>query len=67
VEVIENGTIVVDHDGNIAAVGTEEELSKAEPFRTATYDVDIDATGKVVMPGTCELPLLPFTGWDVLG
>jgi imidazolonepropionase len=54
VEVIENGTIVVDHDGNIAAVGTEEELSKAEPFRTATYDVDIDATGKVVMPGLVD-------------
>merc|ERR1712000_594645 len=54
VEVIENGTIIVDHDGNIAAVGTEEELSKAEAFRSATYDVDIDATGKVVLPGLVD-------------
>jgi hypothetical protein len=50
VEVIENGTIIVDQEGNIAAVGTEAELSEA--FRSATFDIDIDATGKVVLPGT---------------
>jgi hypothetical protein len=50
VEVIENGTIIVDHEGNIAAVGTEAELSEA--FRSATFATDIDATGKVVLPGT---------------
>lgn len=59
---IENGTIIVDHDGNIAAVGTEEELSKAEAFRSAIYDVDIDATGKVVLPGTSD-PLPTTLSW----
>jgi len=54
VEVIENGTIIVGHDGNIAAVGTDEELSREEAFRTATYEVDLDATGKVVLPGLVD-------------
>lgn len=49
VEIIENGSIIVGQDGNIVAVGREEELSKT--YATATFDVDIDATGKVVLPG----------------
>ena len=47
--VIQNGAIVINHKGLIEAVGTEEELK--EKFASASFETDIDASGKVVLPG----------------
>jgi len=47
--IIEKGTIIVGTDGMIVDVGTEEELSAK--YKDSTFDKDIDATGKSVVPG----------------
>lgn len=54
--IIPEGTIVVNHNGLIEAVGPESDLN--QQFANATFDVDIDATGKVVGPGTFDKDLL---------
>ena len=50
VHVIEDGTIVVNNEGLIEAVGSDAEINKR--FANCTFDLDIDASGKVVVPGT---------------
>ncbi|KAL6054226.1 putative imidazolonepropionase [Balamuthia mandrillaris] len=52
VSVIENGTVIVNHEGLIEAVGTDQELQ--EQFKDATFDLDVDATGQVVLPGLVD-------------
>ena len=53
VDIIENATMIIGHDGLIAAVGTEEHISKQ--FADATFETDIDATGKAVIPGALRV------------
>jgi len=50
--IVENGTIVVDAEGNIEAVGPAQEL--AERYKDAKFEVDIDATNKCVVPGLVD-------------
>jgi len=49
IHIIDEGTVVVNNKGLIEAVGPEKDLNQR--FANATFDVDIDATGKVVLPG----------------
>ncbi|ORY48198.1 imidazolonepropionase [Rhizoclosmatium globosum] len=49
-----NASIVVAHDGKIAAVGTEEELLKLDWYKTATFEKDVNAEGKSILPGFCD-------------
>lgn len=48
-EIIENGTVIVNHDGFIVDVGKDSEL--ASKYATSTFQTDMDATGKSVVPG----------------
>jgi len=48
-EIIEHGSMIVGHDGRIVAVGPEAEL--AQQFAHATFETDVDATNKCVLPG----------------
>lgn len=52
VAIIPNGTIIVGHDGLIADVGPDAEL--AERHRDATFEVDMDGSGKCVLPGLVD-------------
>lgn len=49
IEVIENGTIIVDKNGIIVDVGKDSELSTK--YSNAQFKLDLDATGKSVVPG----------------
>ncbi|KAI8614294.1 hypothetical protein BC830DRAFT_1169557 [Chytriomyces sp. MP71] len=49
--ILAKATVVVGSDGKIAAVDTEAALSKLDWYQTATFDLDVDATGKAVLPG----------------
>jgi len=49
IHIIDEGTIVVNNKGLIEAIGPEKDFNQR--FANATFDVDIDATGKVVLPG----------------
>eukprot|EP00760_Papus_ankaliazontas_P038581 PhM_4_TR9197/c0_g1_i1/m.16020/K01468/hutI, AMDHD1; imidazolonepropionase len=54
VEVIRNnGCVVVGHDGLIAAVGTNETVAAQLPCG-ATFAVNLDGTGKCVIPGLVD-------------
>jgi hypothetical protein len=54
IEIIEDGTVVIGHDGRIKLVGTDAQVQKALE-KDATFEHRIDATGKAVIPG-----LFPF-------
>ncbi|KAL0488084.1 imidazolonepropionase, partial [Acrasis kona] len=53
VEIIEDGCIIIGTDGLIVAVGTTADLEKAYP-NSNTFETDIDATGKSVIPGLVD-------------
>jgi imidazolonepropionase len=62
VALIPNGTIVVNMEsGLIEAVGPEQELS--EKYATTNFTVDIDATGKSVLPGKFQIELFTSLGF----
>ncbi|PRP86997.1 hypothetical protein PROFUN_04979 [Planoprotostelium fungivorum] len=46
---IENATVIVGSDGTIIDVGPEEVLSNK--YKDFTFETDIDATGKSIIPG----------------
>ena len=52
VDVITNGTLIVGHDGNIVAVGAHDALSKQ--FPDASFQFDVDAHGKTIVPGLVD-------------
>lgn len=58
--VIEKGTIIVNQDGIIEAVGSDEEISKK--FPGAIFEQDIDGKGKSVLPGLVDAHTHPV--WD---
>eukprot|EP01133_Synstelium_polycarpum_P019968 gene19968-23929_t len=49
VEIIENGSLIVDNSGIIVDVGTETEIM--ERHANDSYDEVIDCTGRAVLPG----------------
>jgi imidazolonepropionase-like amidohydrolase len=53
IAIIRNGTIVIGHDGTIVAVGPDEALQAT--FATSTFENDVNATGKCVLPGSDHL------------
>mmetsp|Transcript_40762 Transcript_40762/g.102609 ORF Transcript_40762/g.102609 Transcript_40762/m.102609 type:complete len:448 (+) Transcript_40762:147-1490(+) len=50
--VIENGSLIVDLNGCIAAVGAADEIDKH--FENASFDEDIDASGMTLLPGLVD-------------
>jgi len=62
VALIENGTVVVNNQGVIEAIGKEEDLRSR--FASAHFDTDIDATGKVVLPGLVDAHTHPVWAGD---
>jgi imidazolonepropionase len=54
VKIIENGGMVIGHDGFIVAAAAEADIDGDERFANATFDSIVDATGKSVVPGFCD-------------
>jgi imidazolonepropionase len=52
IEIIKNGTLIIDNDGLISDIGTEDILSNK--YQGAKFDLDVDATGKSVIPGLVD-------------
>jgi imidazolonepropionase len=59
---LENGTILIDHEGLIAVVDKEENLLQEAWYREATFEKDIDAAGMSVIPGLVDSHTHPI--WD---
>eukprot|EP00033_Pygsuia_biforma_P002543 GCRY01002814.1.p1 GENE.GCRY01002814.1~~GCRY01002814.1.p1 ORF type:complete len:451 (+),score=44.99 GCRY01002814.1:80-1354(+) len=62
VEIIENGAIVVDTNGIIEAVGKTSDI--LEQYKSVSFDKDIDATGKSVIPGLVDCHTHPVWSGD---
>jgi imidazolonepropionase len=52
VAIIKNGSIIINDDGRIVDVGSTNELDAK--YQDATFELDIDATGKSVIPGLVD-------------
>ena len=62
--VIPNGTVIIGNDGKIAAVGREEEIALQAEFSQASFEHDVDAAGKVVLPGFVDAHTHPIFAGD---
>eukprot|EP01083_Nonionella_stella_P071048 190564_1 len=62
VEIIENGSMVIGPDGNILAVGSDAEIMAK--FSEASFETEIDASGKVILPGLCDAHTHPVWSGD---
>lgn len=51
-EIIEDGSVVVGHDGRIVAVGSTKQV--LDQVRGKTFDREIDCTGQSVIPGLID-------------
>ena len=51
-EIIENGTLLVDFDGKIADLGEHEEVCKRH--ENASFEEDIDCSSLCILPGFCD-------------
>ncbi|KAL6490514.1 hypothetical protein MHYP_G00008590 [Metynnis hypsauchen] len=60
--VIENGSVVIGHDGQIKAVGSADSIESR--FRDAVFDKVIDATGMCVLPGLIDAHTHPVWAGD---
>ncbi|KAK8816492.1 hypothetical protein WA556_001436, partial [Blastocystis sp. ATCC 50177/Nand II] len=60
--VLNDASIIVDNDGIIAAVGPSSEIS--EKFKDATFEKEIDATGRCVIPGLVDCHTHPVYAGD---
>lgn len=63
VEVVNDGTLVVGHDGKIVFAGPASEVEKQLPAG-ATFERDMDCTGKAVIPGFCDAHTHPVWSGD---
>ena len=50
--IIENGSVVVNNEGNIEAVGPADEV--ANKYQQSSFQTDIDASGMCVLPGLVD-------------
>ena len=62
IEVVNNGSIVVDENGIIVAVGPAAEIS--EQFKDSHFEKEIDATGCCVVPGLVDAHTHPVFAGD---
>eukprot|EP01119_Soliformovum_irregulare_P016125 TRINITY_DN4631_c0_g2_i1.p1 TRINITY_DN4631_c0_g2~~TRINITY_DN4631_c0_g2_i1.p1 ORF type:complete len:455 (-),score=81.33 TRINITY_DN4631_c0_g2_i1:12-1301(-) len=62
VEIIENGTVIVNQEGLIIDVGTDEELSNQ--YANKRFLSDVDATGMSVVPGFVDAHSHPVWSGD---
>ncbi|XP_026877601.2 probable imidazolonepropionase [Electrophorus electricus] len=60
--VIENGSVIIGHDGLIKAVGNAESIEAQ--FRAAVFDKVLDATGMCVLPGLVDAHTHPVWAGD---
>uniref|UniRef100_A0A8B9KZ63 imidazolonepropionase n=1 Tax=Astyanax mexicanus TaxID=7994 RepID=A0A8B9KZ63_ASTMX len=60
--VIENGSVVIGHDGLIKAVGPADSIESQ--FRRAVFDKVLDATGMCVLPGLVDAHTHPVWAGD---
>ncbi|KAL7748358.1 putative imidazolonepropionase [Sorochytrium milnesiophthora] len=51
VAIMSNASVLVDNEGKIVAVGTEQELMQHEWYRSAYIEFIFDCTGKSILPG----------------
>jgi imidazolonepropionase len=54
VEVIHNAGLIINHEGFIEVVDTEERIGQDPKYATASFDLDFDASGKVILPGLVD-------------
>ena len=50
--IIKNGSLIIDGDGRIVDVGPTAELD--EKYKSCKFELEIDATGKSVIPGLVD-------------
>lgn len=50
--IIERGTVIINKDGLVEEVGSSDLL--AEKYKDAHFELDLDGTGKSVIPGLCD-------------
>ncbi|KAK7170968.1 hypothetical protein R3I94_001005 [Phoxinus phoxinus] len=60
--VVENGSVVIGHDGLIKAVGSAEIIESQ--FKGATFDNVLDASGMCVLPGLVDAHTHPVWAGD---
>lgn len=48
--ILRNATVVVGLDGAISAIGTQQDLAALSWYKTASFESDIDCTGKSIIP-----------------
>jgi imidazolonepropionase-like amidohydrolase len=53
IEIIQNGTVIVDDNGVIVDIGRDDILN--QKYEKAVFIEDIDATGKSVVPGDVQI------------
>jgi imidazolonepropionase-like amidohydrolase len=52
VEIIENGSVVFNEAGTIVAIGPADVVNAQ--YMETMFDLDLDCTGKSVVPGSLE-------------
>ncbi|KAF2071065.1 hypothetical protein CYY_007619 [Polysphondylium violaceum] len=62
VEIIENGTLIVDNNGNIADLGNASEME--EKYKSFTFEKVIDCKNRVVLPGFVDAHTHPVFSGD---
>jgi imidazolonepropionase len=62
IAIIENGTMIVNKDGLIADIGPAPVLR--EKYKDCSFEVDIDCTGKSVVPGLIDAHTHPVWSGD---
>eukprot|EP01120_Amphizonella_sp_Union-15-10_P001463 TRINITY_DN1155_c0_g3_i2.p1 TRINITY_DN1155_c0_g3~~TRINITY_DN1155_c0_g3_i2.p1 ORF type:complete len:436 (+),score=92.29 TRINITY_DN1155_c0_g3_i2:55-1308(+) len=59
---IQNGTVIVDNNGKILDLGTNEEMESK--YGDHNFQTELDATGMCVLPGLCDAHTHPVWSGD---
>jgi len=62
--IIQNGTVIVNHEGKIEAIGSENDTSFVARWKDTKFDKEIDATGKCCLPGFVDAHTHPVWSGD---